>query len=83
MACIALMEQTAQPGYVKLLKKPIPPGVDNLQRWIEKAWDLGVFRGHDVIAGLTFSDEGYDTQGADQLRRQLLGTRKWIGTAGK
>jgi hypothetical protein len=44
MACIALMEQTKQPGYVKLLEKPIPPGVDNLQRWIENAWDLGAFR---------------------------------------
>jgi len=44
MACIALMEQTKQSGYVKLLEKPIPPGVDNLQRWIENAWELGVFR---------------------------------------
>ena len=41
MGCIALMEQTAQSGYVELLGKPIPPGVDNLQRWIEDAWDLG------------------------------------------
>ncbi|KAF9653185.1 DUF1671-domain-containing protein [Thelephora ganbajun] len=64
MACVALMEQTTQPGYVKLLKKPIPPGVDNLQRWIENAWDLS-----------------YDAEGASQLRRQLLGTSKWIGTA--
>lgn len=44
MVCIALMEQTVQPEYVKLLKKPIPPGVVNLQRWIEDAWNLGVFR---------------------------------------
>ena len=44
MACIALMEQTKQPEYVKLLRKPIPPGVDNLQRWVENAWDLGAFR---------------------------------------
>ena len=26
--------------------------------------------------------EGYDAEGANQLRQQLLGTRKWIGTAG-
>ena len=44
MASIALMEQTTQPGYAKLLKKPIPPGIDNLQRWVEAAWDLGMPR---------------------------------------
>lgn len=82
MACIALREQTVQPGYVKLLNRPIPPGVDNLQRWIENAWDLGAFCERDVIVGLIFGGEGYDAQGADQLRRQLLGTHKWIGTAG-
>jgi len=53
MACITLMEQTTQPGYVKLLTKPIPPGVDNLQRWIEDAWDLGVSREGQVVASLT------------------------------
>jgi len=46
------MEQTAQQGYVKLLTKPIPPGVDNLQRWIEDAWDLGVSREMQVIMSL-------------------------------
>ena len=52
MVCVTLMEQTVQPGYVKLLTKPIPPGVDNLQRWIEDAWDLGVSREWQVIASL-------------------------------
>lgn len=52
MACIALMEQTTQPGYAKLLKKPIPPGVDNLQRWIEDAWDLGTPCEQGVITRL-------------------------------
>lgn len=52
MACIALMEQTVQPGYAKLLKNPIPPGVENLQRWIEDAWDLGAPLDWSVIAGL-------------------------------
>ena len=52
MACSALMEQTAQPGYVKLLTEPIPPGVDNLQRWIEDAWDLGVSRELQIIMSL-------------------------------
>ena len=52
MACIALMEQTTQPGYGELLTKPIPPGIDNLQRWIEEAWDLGVSREMQVIIKL-------------------------------
>ena len=55
MACIALMEQTTQPGYVKLLKKPIPPGVENLQRWIEGAWDLGTALELGVIRRLMFA----------------------------
>ena len=44
MACITLMEQTMRPRYEELLRKPIPPGVDNLQRWIEDAWDFGASR---------------------------------------
>jgi hypothetical protein len=77
------MEQTTQPGYAELLKEPIPPGVDNLQRWIEEAWDLGTLREHGSIAKLIFFyGAEYDAEGANDLRRQLLGTRKWIGTAG-
>lgn len=82
MACIALMEQTTQPGYPGLLEKPIPPGVGNLQRWIENAWDLGASREWQAIAILIFDGEGYDVEGANQLRQRLLGTHKWIGTAG-
>jgi len=82
MTCIALMEQGKQSGYVKLLERPIPPGVDNLQRWIENAWELGAFRKQDAIVSLIIDGEGYDAEGASQLRQRLLGTRKWIGTAG-
>jgi hypothetical protein len=39
------MEQSTQPGYAKMLKNPIPPGVYNLQQWIEDAWGLGGFLG--------------------------------------
>jgi hypothetical protein len=49
------MEQTTQPGYVKLLKQPIPPGVENLQRWIENAWDLGGSPELGAIRRLTFA----------------------------
>jgi hypothetical protein len=41
MACTALMEQDQQPMYFALLDHPIPPGVTNLQHWIEAAWKNG------------------------------------------
>lgn len=42
MVCTALMEQNQQPMYFALLDHPIPPGVKNLQRWIEAAWRNGL-----------------------------------------
>ncbi|KAI0080606.1 DUF1671-domain-containing protein [Panus rudis PR-1116 ss-1] len=41
MACAALMEQQTQPMYFPLLDHPMPPGVRNLQHWIENAWKDG------------------------------------------
>lgn len=41
MACSPLMSQTQQPLYFPLLDEPIPPGVRNLQLWIEDAWSKG------------------------------------------
>ncbi|KZT26492.1 DUF1671-domain-containing protein [Neolentinus lepideus HHB14362 ss-1] len=64
MACTALLTQTTRREYWDLLENPTPPGVRNLQRWIEDAWKMG-----------------YDKEGAEQLKRQLVGTKKWIGTA--
>ncbi|KAI6043056.1 peptidase family C78-domain-containing protein [Pisolithus marmoratus] len=64
MSCAALMDQQIQPSYFGCLNNPIPPGVRNLQQWIEDAWE-----------------QGYDTVGAKQLRGDLVGTRKFIGTA--
>ncbi|CAE6456344.1 unnamed protein product [Rhizoctonia solani] len=63
----ALAAQDIRPEYRGLLMDDIcgPPGVRNLQVWIEDAWR-----------------RGYDTHGATELRHHLLGTRKWIGTAG-
>ncbi|KIP09247.1 hypothetical protein PHLGIDRAFT_126409 [Phlebiopsis gigantea 11061_1 CR5-6] len=66
MSSSALMGQQSQPLYFPLLDDPLPPGVRNLQRWIEDAWA-----------------EGYDDEGAQQLKHSLFGTTKWIGTAGK
>ncbi|KAL0063294.1 hypothetical protein AAF712_009789 [Marasmius tenuissimus] len=47
MACSALMDQQLQPMYFPALNQPFPPGVRNLQRWIEEAWHNG------------FDQEGY------------------------
>ncbi|KAF8580688.1 DUF1671-domain-containing protein [Ramaria rubella] len=63
MACAALATQSIQPLYFPLLDEPIPPGVRNLQCWIEDAWA-----------------DGFDREGADQLRHKLVGSKKWIGT---
>ncbi|KAG1835721.1 peptidase family C78-domain-containing protein [Suillus variegatus] len=41
MACAALMDQQIQTIYFALLDDPFPPGVRNLQRWIEAAWKEG------------------------------------------
>jgi hypothetical protein len=44
MACAALMSQQIQSIYFALLDDPFPPGVRNLQRWLEAAWKEGVQR---------------------------------------
>ncbi|KAF9072965.1 peptidase family C78-domain-containing protein [Rhodocollybia butyracea] len=41
MSCAALMDQPYQPLYFPLLDGPIPPGIRNLQVWIEEAWNNG------------------------------------------
>ncbi|KAF5391761.1 hypothetical protein D9757_001746 [Collybiopsis confluens] len=41
MCCAALMDQPYQPTYFPLLDQPIPPGIRNLQSWIEEAWNNG------------------------------------------
>jgi hypothetical protein len=41
MTCAALMCQQIQTIYFPLLDDPFPPGVRNLQRWIEAAWKEG------------------------------------------
>ncbi|KIK98829.1 hypothetical protein PAXRUDRAFT_823439 [Paxillus rubicundulus Ve08.2h10] len=41
MACAALVDQQIESLYFPLLEDPLPPGVRNLQRWIETAWKQG------------------------------------------
>jgi hypothetical protein len=81
MACAALMVQPFQPTYFPLLDHPLSPGVRNLQRMIEAAWEKGDTYSRCVdFVYIYFA--GYDAEGAAQLKRKLLGTSKWLGTAG-
>ena len=41
MACAALMDQQFQAVYFPHLDSPLPPGVRNLQHWLEDAWKHG------------------------------------------
>lgn len=41
MACASLMDQQIQPMYFPHLDSPRPPGVLNLQRLLEEAWEKG------------------------------------------
>lgn len=52
MACAVLMVQPFEPFYFPLIDEPIPPGIRNLQQWIEVAWDSGT-RPVEVCATLT------------------------------
>ncbi|KAI0336376.1 DUF1671-domain-containing protein [Cubamyces sp. BRFM 1775] len=41
MACAALIDQQVQPMYFPLLDAPLAPGVRNLQKTLEEAWQKG------------------------------------------
>jgi hypothetical protein len=82
MACTALMEQSACPAYLPLLEGPPAPGVRHLQGWIEDAWSQGPCHARCTLLLLLNRVTGYDKEGSDQLKHQLVGTRKWIGTGG-
>ncbi|KAH7889927.1 peptidase family C78-domain-containing protein [Phlebopus sp. FC_14] len=64
MACAALMDQQCQTLYFPLLDDPIPPGVRNLQEWIENAWDQGYDEigsgqlGHQLVGTKTMIGTG-------------------------
>ncbi|KAI6151007.1 peptidase family C78-domain-containing protein [Pisolithus tinctorius] len=58
MACAALMDQKIQPSYLGYLNNPIPPGVRNLQQWIEDAWE----QGYDEIGAKQLGGELVGTQ---------------------
>jgi len=53
MTCAALMDQQSQTTYFPHLDAPLPPGVRNLQHWLEDAWKLG----YDGIGAADFDHE--------------------------
>lgn len=83
MACTALIDQQVQPLYFPALDEPIPPGVRNLQQWIEDAWKAGKMGVSSirVYASHFHIRSGFDKEGAKDLKNKLVDTRKWIGTA--
>lgn len=82
MMCSALMTQDDQPAYENLLEQKYTPGVRNLQRILEAAWKEGMLQ---IIRGeqhLSNGNSGFDQDGAKHYRDGILGSHKWIGTAG-
>ncbi len=80
------MSQGRQPLYFPLLDAPSPPGIRNLQKWIESAWKEGnlfflVSRYRLRVCSLKIL-LGFDPDGHKEMKK-LAGTRKWIGTVGK
>jgi hypothetical protein len=83
MLCAALTDQRVKPEYSSLLSNPIPPGVNNLKVWIEEAWKSGEYLHQSAPACLDPLTSGFDPEGAQELKCELVGHKKWIGTAGK
>ena len=84
MACAALMDQQIQPMYFPLLDTPSTPGVRNLQIMVERAWRDGTLALPQLYEDShSLLHTGYDKEGAEDMRRDLVDTSKWIGTAGK
>lgn len=66
------------------------PGVRNLQVWMKDAWAQGKSCLCLVTpSSIGLSDmclcycAGYDQQGREQLKGEIVGTKKWIGTSGR
>jgi hypothetical protein len=83
MLCAALMDQQQQPLYYPLLDAPLSPSIRNLQALIETAWKEGVNELSSCLNSFAqVSEIGFDKEGERDLKK-LVGTRKWIGTAGR
>jgi hypothetical protein len=84
MVCTALMDQHIQPMYFPLLDHPLPPSVRNLQKTVQAAWRDGEWMYHQYERVVTTFPccVGYDIDGAKDFKNKIIGTNKWIGTAG-
>lgn len=81
MLCTGLMEQQHQPPYLSLLNASPSPSVRNLQLWIQSAWDDGKTLYSSPLTKLDIKS-GFDDIGRNELQDKIIGTSKWIGTAG-
>jgi hypothetical protein len=76
------MDQSIQPMYFPLLDDPMSPSVRNLQHTLETAWKDGKSDYNRLQFKLLRPRTGYDADGAKDLKHKVVGTKKWIGTAG-
>jgi len=81
MLCTGLMEQQHQPLYLSLLNASPSPSVHNLQLWIQSAWDDGKPLSSSPLTKFDIKS-GFDDIGCNELQDKIIGTCKWIGTAG-
>jgi hypothetical protein len=82
MMCSALLSQQTRPEYHSLImNNSRRPGVRNLQRLIKEAWDAGTYSDTGMFSLTHKRNLGFDQEGQQQLK-DLVGTSKWIGTAG-
>ena len=83
MMCTALLSQQTRPEYHSLIiNNSRRPGVRNLQRLIKEAWDAGTYSDTGMFSLTHERNLGFDQEGQQQLK-DLVGTSKWIGTAGR
>lgn len=65
------------------------PRVRNIQIWMKEAWDAGMSFRASICGTKPHSNTttlpviGYDPQGFKDFKGSIVGTKKWIGTAGE
>ncbi|KAJ9097242.1 hypothetical protein QFC21_004911 [Naganishia friedmannii] len=65
------------------------PRIRTIQTWMKEAWDAGMrFKNLDGPSKFKYSPVhlmiiGYDPQGLKDFKGSIVGTKKWIGTAGQ
>jgi len=80
MRCVD--DQRTQAAYSSLLSTHIPPGVNSLKALIEEAWEHVSMCDHPYCNAPHAFTSGFDQEGAEGLKGNLVGRKEWIGTAG-